>query len=95
MDIPIANKIDTKLYVHNAKLQEIIYYDPETNTHSNIEIIKNNNYYYISLIIITSLFFYLYVILSEINNKVILDKIYNSTLVEYISDDRLFSVNYA
>ncbi len=40
MDIPIANEIDNKLYINNAKLQEIIYYDPESNTYSNVELKK-------------------------------------------------------
>ena len=84
MNIPIANEINNKLYIDNAKLQEIIYYDPEPNTYSST--IPINNYKYISCIIISSIIFYVFVILYEINNNYILEKTYNSTL----SDDKLF-----
>lgn len=97
MEIPIANKIDNKIYICNAKLQEVIYYDPETNTYS-----KNNkdNYYCISGIIITSIFFYILIILYEINNRYILEKKYNtsinnnSTMLEYLTNDNSFTINY-
>ena len=96
MDIPIANEIDNKLYINNAKLQEIIYYDPESNTYSNVELKKN--YYYISIIIITSISFYIFVILYELNKKYILDKtlisLNNSTSLTYLSDNKLFNINY-
>jgi hypothetical protein len=97
MDIPIANQVDNKIYIYNAKLQEVIYYDPEINSYSNN---NRDNYYCISSIIISSIFFYVLIILYEINNRCILEKKYNitmgtnSTILEHLTYDNSFTINY-